>query len=202
MRDIRCIALALAVVSMPTAALGQNLVANPQFDSDVSDWATNATASIEWSPADADGSPSSGSALVTNLSTTANDSTGAYQCVDGIMGEAPYRVAAEVMVPGGQVETGFAHLLVQWYSGPGCSGFLDLAVTPGVPTTTPDAWYAIHTFAVAPVGAQSARLRLSIWKNEDSGMLQSHFDNVELERWIFVDGFESGDTSVWSGTVP
>lgn len=201
MCDTRCIALALAVVVGPTAAHGQNLVANPQFDSDVSEWAADATASIEWSPADAGGSPSSGSALVNNLSATANDSSGAYQCVDGIVAEVFYRVASEVMIPGGQVETGFAHLLVQWYSGPGCSGFLDLAVTPGVSTTTPDAWYAIHTFAVAPVSAQSARLRLSIWKNEDSGMLRAHFDNVELERWIFVDGFESGDTSAWSGTV-
>ena len=52
------------------------------------------------------------------------------------------------------------------------------------------------------MGTESARLRLSVWKSEDSGTLEVHFDNVEFEEMIFVDGFESGDTSAWSAVVP
>ena len=63
-------------------------------------------------------------------------------------------------------------------------------------------WYTDFAFAEAPLGAQSARLRLSVWKNEDSGTLQAHFDKVSFAAVVFVDSFESGDTSAWTATVP
>jgi len=56
---------------------------------------------------------------------------------------------------------------------------------------------------VAPAGSQSARIRLSVKKQEASGGLAAHFDNVVFALdMIFSDGFESGDASAWSGTVP
>ena len=199
----RFAALALAVVFPASFTWGQNLVLNPNFDIDVAGWAALTTATIEWSPLDAEGNPASGSALVANLSTTANDSTGAIQCIEGINGESLIRFAADVMIPGGQLETGHAHLLVQWYDESECGGAqVGLATTTGIYTTEPDVWYTDFDFAEAPLGAQSARLRLSVWKNEDSGTLQAHFDDVSFVAVVFVDSFESGDTTAWSATVP
>jgi len=56
------------------------LLSNTQFDTDVSGWTAGAKATVEWDPLDADASLTSGSALVTNISDTAGDSTGARQC--------------------------------------------------------------------------------------------------------------------------
>jgi len=203
MRVVRFAALALAAVFPAPFAWGQNLVFNPTFDTDVAGWSAEGTSSIVWDSLDADGNPASGSALVTNLSTTANDSTGARQCVDGLTEATFYRFAADILVPGGQSETGHAHLLAQWYGGPGCGGGqVGLVDTFGISTSTPDVWYTDSVTAEAPAGTQSARLRLSIWKNEESGTLVAHFDNVEFANQIFSDGFESGDTTAWSATVP
>ena len=108
-----------------------------------------------------------------------------------------------VRIPGGQLETGHAFLLVQWYDEAECGGGqVGLSATTGVSTTEPEVWYTDFAFAEAPLGAQSARLRLSVWKNEDSGTLQPHFDKVSFAAVVFVDSFESGDTSAWSATVP
>ena len=118
------VALALAILLPAPFAWAQNLVLNPDFDTDVTGWYPSATAAIDWNPLDADNNPASGSALVTNLSTTAGDSTGASQCIEGLAGEAFYLLAAEVLLPGGQSETGYAHLFVQWNDEPGCLGYL------------------------------------------------------------------------------
>lgn len=195
-------ALVLAAMFVAPVALGQNLASNPNFDTDVTEWAPFATASIVWNPLDADGAPASGSALVTNLSTTAGDSTGARQCIGGITGGTVYRFAAEILVPGGQSETGRANLLVQWYDQPGCSsGQVGMFLTPWVTDATPDVWHTSSDSAEAPSGAQSARLRLSVLKLEDSGALDAHFDKVVFKEQLFGDGFESGDASAWSSVV-
>ncbi len=202
MAMVRYTVLALAVVVSAAFAWGQNLVSNPNFDTDVAGWLPVATADIMWYPLDADGNPASGSALVTNLSTTAGDSTGARQCIEDITGGEVHSVAAEILVPGGQSQTGRANLLIQWYELPNCSGFLGLSSTPWIYDSTPDVWYPSFNTTVAPSGAHSARLRLSVEKDQDSGTLLAHFDNVEFSKdQVFGDGFESSDTSAWSSVV-
>ena len=195
-------ALVLAAMIPASLAWGQNLVSNPGFDIDVADWTSSAEASLAWDPLDVEGNPVSGSALVTNLSISAGDATGASQCIDGLTAEAFYEFAAEILVPSGQSETGHAFLFVQWNDEPGCSGYLGSVFSPQVPSSTPDVWYGVSNIAQAPLGTESARLRLSVWKYEDVGSLEAHFDNVEFEAMVFVDGFESGDTTMWSLTVP
>jgi hypothetical protein len=55
------------------AIFGQKLQ-NPTFDTDVSSWTAASNAGLSWDPLDADASPVSGSARVTNSSTLAVDS--------------------------------------------------------------------------------------------------------------------------------
>jgi len=203
MRVFPFVILVLAAVFPVPSAWGQNPVSNSHFDTDVAGWTAGFDSTIEWNSFDANGSPTSGSALVTNLSTSALNSDGARQCLDGLTGGAVYRVAADVLVPGGQSETGNAELLVQWYPEPACSGgMIELALTPGVTTGTPDLWYRDWMLVGAPSGTQSARLRLSILKAGASGTLDAHFDNIEFAEQVFGDGFEDGTTDAWSSAVP
>jgi hypothetical protein len=202
MRLLLVATLAITIVFPATQAWAQNLVMNPDFDTDVSGWITESTATIDWNPLDADNDPSSGSALVTNVSDTPGDSTGAHQCIEGVTGEAFYHFSSDILLPGGHSETGYAGLFVQWNDEPGCSGYLGSEFSSDVSTATPDVWYRVTNIAQAPMGTESARLRLSVRKFEDFGTLEAHFDNVEFEELIFVNGFESGDTSAWSGVGP
>ncbi len=202
MRFGRFFTLVVAVICLASLAEGQNLVSNSGFDVDVTGWSGTTTASIAWSSLDAASDPSSGSAIVTNLSTTSLDGTGARQCVDGIVGGLRYHITADILVPGGQSNTGFGNLLVQWYDQPGCGGGnLGLFLSAEIPTSTPDVWYVSAGSGDAPSGTQSARVRLTVFKIEDSGMLDTNFDNIEFRELLFGDGFESGDTSGWSGQV-
>ncbi len=202
MRALRFVAIVFAVVFPASVGLGQNLLINPNFHTDVAGWTASSESALAWDPLDAEASPASGSAVVTCLGEEPNDSNGTFQCVGGITGESYFLFAADMLIPSGQSETGHAHLLVQWYSESGCTGFLGLADTSGFPSTTPDVWLTDFGIAEAPAGAQFARLRLSVSKNEGVGSLDAHFDNVVLEAALLVDGFESGDTSAWSTTVP
>jgi hypothetical protein len=202
MRKLLLATFALAIVIPAPIAWGQNLVVNPDFATDVADWFPDTKSTFVWSSLDADADPASGSGIVSNLSTTSNDASGASQCFDGIVGEVFYLVATNILLPSAQSETGKAHLLVQWFSGPGCgSGLLWLDTTPDIRSSTPDVWYSTCRYLQAPSGTQSARLRLSVWKNEDYGTLMAHFDNVVFEEMIFGDGFESNDLLAWSHTV-
>lgn len=202
---MRRIALALAfafVIPMP-CAWGQNLVVNPDFATDVTGWSAFTTAAIEWNSLDSGGSVASGSGVVTNLSTTPGDATGARQCVEGLTGSSFYRFVADILVPSAQTETGNAYLLVQWYAGAKCDGGgLGFVWTRYIQSFTPDVWYTEPSYSQAPSAALSARLTLSVRKNEDLGTLRAHFDNVVFEEMIFGDGFESSDLTAWSHTVP
>lgn len=203
MRVFRVSALFLAAVFVTQFASGQVVVSNPGFDADVIGWNAFAEASIVWSPLDALASPSSGSGLVTNMSPTALDATGARQCLEGVTGLADYLISANVLVPGGQSETGYTYLVVQWYDGLSCAGAnLGFSLSPGVLNPTVDVWYRDWGTVEAPSAAQSARLLLMVLKHQDIGTLDAHYDNVEFIEIIFVDGFESGDTTAWSSVSP
>jgi hypothetical protein len=203
MRNVLFGVFALTMVFRAPIAWGQNLIVNPDFATDVAGWSPGLFVTIDWSSLDADAAPASGSGLVTNLSTTAGDATGARQCVDGISGEFFYLMFADILVPSAQSETGSAHLLVQWYAGTGCGGGqLGSKWTSEVQSSAPDSWYSTGSYVRAPSGTQSARVTLSVRKNEGFGSLEAQFDNVVFEEMCFGDGFESGDMGAWSHTVP
>lgn len=200
---LRWLSVFLFALLLGSSDLGAQLLDNTRFDTDVLEWTALSEATVEWDELDADASPTSGSARVTNLSSGPGDSNGALQCANGISEGFRYQVGAEVYIPGGQTETGWADILIQWHADAACSEFISLANTTSVPTTSPDTWLPVSGSFVAPAGSQSARIRLSVRKQEDGGSLAAHFDNVFLEPApIFTDDFESGDTAAWSQTVP
>jgi len=183
-------------------AAAQNLVVNGGFESDVGSWVALSDSSLAWDPLDADDDPNSGSALVTNLDPDPVDGTGAVQCIDGLSGEQSYAFSAKARFPSGQTETGRAYLLIQWRSSPGCTGDVGISESSLVSSSVPDIWLTTSNVVVSPTATQSARLRLSVLKNAAGGSLDAYFDHVRLEPAVFGDGFESGDVTAWSSSVP
>lgn len=193
------------VMSLSSTAFGSNgnVLSNGTFDVDVAGWTAVGDATIDWSPLDADGDINSGSAMVVNI---ANYSTtmGANQCSAPLEGDQEFFLRSMVYIPSGQSETGYAYVSIRFYGLPDCQGNVLLSdFSSQVYTTTPDQWIESSLLLMAPPNAQSALVWLSIRKNEDSGSLAIAFDNASLFAVeIFADGFESGDTSAWSATVP
>lgn len=195
------VGITVLALTIGTNASPAQLLDNTTFDTDVSGWTPVADSTLDWDPLDAQADPTSGSALVTNLSTNEVDSTGSSQCTNGILEASGYTISAETLVPSGQSESGLVNLVVFWYAEPGCSSLLDLAISSSVLTSTPDVWLPATGWMTAPAGSQSARIRLNVLKVADTGSLAAHFDNVSFAAAVFADDFESGDTSAWSETV-
>ena len=190
-------------LSSPAAAGGGNLLSNWTFDVDVTGWTAVGDATIDWNPMDADNDPNSGCAMVANI---ANYSTtmGANQCSAVLEGDQEFILRSMVYIPSGQSETGYGYVSIRFYELPDCQGNVLLSdFSSQVYTTTPDQWIESSLLLMAPPNAQSALVWLSIHKNEDPGSLDMAFDDASLFAVeIFADGFEDGDTSSWSNTVP
>jgi len=172
-------AAAFALAAAPIDA--QNLVRNGTFDTDVSDWPTGGPAAqVSWSPQDANGSPSSGSALIANVSTGPSNGEGIQQCVSGpgIVAGVSYTYGGKVRVPSGQARTGFVMFGLRWYASPDCSG--NAEDQPRVDTRVLGAWISLEDVSVAPAGSRSVEVLAFPSKAEAGGELHALFDDIFL----------------------
>ncbi|MDX2436473.1 MAG: hypothetical protein QNL88_05415 [Acidobacteriota bacterium] len=177
------VTIGLFLVFCSPLNLPAQVLVDDTFDENVDSWPAGWENTIVWDPLDEQGSSSSGSALVTNISTTAGDATGSQLCVEGIEAGELYRVGADVLVPEGQTETGVARLLLRWY-GDGCAGSQtgSWVITNEIDSSDSETWLPVSAAGVAPEETRSARIRLGIRKSEADGSLAAHFDNVVFER--------------------
>lgn len=195
--------VALAALAFVATTGSAQVINNPTFDTDVSGWEPNAgRALIEWSDLDAGARVDSGSALVTNIAGEPGDGSGASQCVDGVLAGSVYWLEALARFPAGQTETGYAHLLVQYFAQTSCVNQLDLATSRELSSATQEVWRPLEKLFTTPALTQSLRLRLTVVKLEATGGLDAHFDEIALFPAVFVDGFEIGDSSAWTDTQP
>src|SRR5690242_16750037 len=97
---------ALSIVS--AQALAYNQLVNPTFDTSTTGWVLEdpANSTLAWSPIDANGSLTSGSALVTNTSAGASNGTGIFQCVTSVTAGSSYTFGGKILWPLGQATTG------------------------------------------------------------------------------------------------
>jgi hypothetical protein len=155
-------------------AASQNVLSNPDFDSDVAGWTLGSQEFIviTWSASDVDGSPASGSA---ELNTAVTGS--AYQCVPIAGGDSYSLSGAVAPLSGGSGVIDFS-LEAVWNDGPDCAGD-----PVGVPAELPspeeeDVWHPLSGDFEAPPEAQSAQVRLkSTWT---SGTRSARFDAIFL----------------------
>jgi hypothetical protein len=70
----------------------------------------------------------------------------------------------------------------------------------------PGVWVrTAHSGYIAPAGAQSAQLRVVLFKEDAGDVLSLRYDGVYLVQGgghLFGDGFEAGSRCHWSAAVP
>ena len=201
--SIRCKILQAVLILGATAAatpgIAQNLVFNPNFDTDMSGW----TSPGVWDTLDVDGSSASGSATYLNTSAGMAGFLFVRQCITIDPGTVGYDLSAWTLVPSGQPATGYAQVGVAWYTDTQCADYLDFAELP--PPSTLDAWVESSGSVYRPFTAQSVRISATNQKF-GPGNFQVWADAFTLEAntssIVFGDGFETGNPAAWSSVVP
>lgn len=195
----------VAVVGLPLAApaAAANLIANAAFDENISSWDLRSPppqVSRAWSPISVEGAADSGSARVTNLSTTAGSGLAPLsQCVPVTAG-ATYEFSGHALVPSGQARSGRARFYTIWHGEPGCAGDGFGQGGPGFEVAAIGAWTLATASDEAPLGAVSVAVYLGVGKDQAGGSLFAHFDDVVLcragecegtgdEGWVTTDEF-------------
>jgi len=179
---ILCLALALLAASRPAAAEVEladfdsgadslitgpaatppNLYVNPTFAQNVAGWTLVPTAGtqVDWSTADVDGDPRSGSARITHVLSQANG-VGIGQCFPVTPGHT-YSVGGKGwMAPGGPSGSSMSAVYVV-YPSPGCTGSSD---TAGFGRSfAVGAWSPLGTTFKAAASAASVRVSFAGFK--------------------------------------
>jgi hypothetical protein len=189
----------LANLTAPSWGIA-NEVTNGSFDVDVAGWIPLPQTTLTWDPADADGDPGSGSALVTGTGGFPSVS-GIYQCSDALEGGADYVSRGEIFIQSGQPAGGLVFIEINVHDQLDCAGSLvAYDITPAVYSTTTDEWVISEKVVSIPVAGRSANVRPLLTKNSGSGDFSVLLDNIAVFEvsLIFADGFESGDLSQWS----
>jgi len=90
--SLLCVGMTVLALAIGPGNSFAQVLDNTTFDTDVSGWTPTADSTLAWDPLDAQADPTSGSALVTNLSNTEVDPIGSYQCTGGILGVESHHV--------------------------------------------------------------------------------------------------------------
>jgi uncharacterized repeat protein (TIGR01451 family) len=177
----------------------RNAFVNGHLDCDIGGWdlAVSDPSELVHDPLDADGSSRSGSARA--FATAIGNSLGFTQCFA--------TNARGLNLSGvGRIETASVSVsfLCRLYDGPGCGGTLLDTATAGTLSVEKGSvigvFEGVSAVLSAPLGTMSARCGVEI--SDGVAPAQGFADQLSLELGIFVDGFETGDTSQWSLSVP
>lgn len=170
--------ISLAIASSSSA---QNLLVNPDFDSNVVGWSVGAQEfiSIAWSSVDATEDPTgaggtAGSgALDFEIATTGYAS----QCVP-VIGGQPYRLSGSVAPLSIGSGSALFSLALQWWTTADCTedvvGAFDVIASP----TELDVWHLLDDVFDAPPTANSVEVRLAA--SAISGVRTARFDALYL----------------------
>jgi hypothetical protein len=171
----------LALTGSVPAVRAQNLVVNAQFDNDVNSWTVVSPVStnITWSSLDWQGSPTSGSGLVTNIGITPGMAGAQNPClVTTVAGN--YELGSQIRVPL-QTNVGAAWVSLWFYGSPSCTGNpTGVVSTPAVPTFTPDVWLPVLTAGFSVPAGQAYRVELTVHKQLFGPDVRAHFDFVRF----------------------
>ncbi len=198
MRRSAVLLLVASVIVVPAATVvsAQNLLVNPDFDTDVSGWAGLGV----WDPVDAFGSPTSGSA--TWINTWAGGGAHYFlQCIEVPIFFEGFDLSAYTNIPSGQASTGESYLVVIFYSDPDCTDLIDAHSTSSY--TGLDTWHLLTLSGWSPDGFGSVKIGLANHKDQ-AGDFQIFHDAVFFgpnPDAVFSDDFESADVSGWDGAV-
>ena len=174
-----------------------NLLTDGALDCNLDSWwqLEEDAAEIAHNAVDIDTASASGSARAMNLTA---DELGLFQCLQTQLSElnllASVRVEDAIDLVGRLECAGYDQL--------DCSGLLlgeDSAETSL--DENPGVWVGLSTGLTVPAGA-STLCGITLWTPGGLAFEVLVDDLVAREALLFTDGFESGDTSAWSGVIP
>jgi hypothetical protein len=166
--------------SVPTVR-AQNLVINAHFDTNVNSWTvvTPVSTNISWSSLDWQGSPTSGSGLVTNVATTAGTASVENPCLATTVA-GNYELGGQIRIPT-QGNVGSAWVTVWFFGSPGCTtNPTSVASAPLVNSTTPDVWVPTLVQGISVPAGQAFRVRLNVSKISGAQTMRAYFDFVRF----------------------
>ncbi len=191
---------------LPFEVLSSDLLRNPNFDSTISLWSTQPATPgvVRFDAEDSDGWAVSGSVLMEFVAGT--QVYGVSQCVE--VGDTDdYIFGGRVLTASPSASDPEAFGQVQYFASTNCTTLiLGTEVLGGVVAgDTGGAWVSLpespHT---PPVGARSAYVSFLAVAGAAPSFATS-FDTVSFRIELgamFADGFETGDMSQWSASVP
>ncbi len=181
-----------------------NRFTNGHFDCqsvDLDGWDVSNTSEITYSTEDVDASTISGSAQVMQLGSNTNFEIS--QCVSVSVGQSPEMTAKVRMST-----TSFVALSLgcEYFTGLVCGApgtGIGTSISTDLISDSGGAWLPYLAAPATPGGANSALCSYSI--ATPSGQdFTAWLDDLFLDdgSLVFIDGFESGDTSAWTSSVP
>jgi hypothetical protein len=131
-----------------TPVLSQNLLVNPNFNTDIGGWGDNGGVGSFDGTMDANGSLSSGSAKGTFAFSAPASMFAVYQCVSGITPGQAYDFGGRIRIQSGPPGNSGAWISVVFHSGNTCSSPISSFSTPFV--TTAGSWEPANATMTAP----------------------------------------------------
>ena len=189
----------LVAVLLPFTAGAQNMLTNPDFDTDTSGWGFFAS----WDPLDVAVLPTSGSATWINDSEGTGGALFVIQCVDISLFNQEFLLSGHVFIPSGNTAAGYSLVRISFWTDTACSDYLEGSGFDTATDSVVDAWEELQIEAHTPSGARSARIGVVNSKSE-AGVFRVYAGSVFFgpsPATIFADGFEIGETTGWSLVV-
>ena len=172
------LSLALGVfLAVPAGA--QNLVPNPNFDTELSPWITAGSGSATFSTKDFTNSPNSGSGHLVVSPADPHTSSGLYSPCSPIPAGATFSAGGSFFIPSGQSRTASPEVLIWWYSDTACAPSKILTVSRGDAPPVLDSWISVVKSGVAPpAGSHRYLISLNFEKIEAGGSVEGYVDNA------------------------
>jgi hypothetical protein len=195
MKFLRSSVLVLAALAVGGSVFAQNLITNPNFDTDISSWLYTGTSAF--STQDAEGSPASGSVAITNNYPSAFVGQAIYSspCVAVTPGDH-YSYGGKFLLPTGQESDAYAETAMELYSDGGCTTILNGEASPSVGPK--DSWQSVVQDNLAiGAGVHSIRIgALIATGNNPSPPLIGYFDDAFLIKGSVTAPCVADDTTL------
>ena len=179
-------------------SITDNLVPNPDFTNDVSDWVVNGTWTHE--PADGNGTPTGSAEVVVDVADCGGGNSCAFlsQCMNlAAAPRTPYYFGAAEFKALDLAEPYVISFLL--YPGPNCTGTLVDQVNVNAAVQQVGVWQRFASSITAANEVES--IAMFVGTNDSTLNTRFRVDTVFLvpsaRNEVFFDGFESGNTSAW-----
>ncbi len=176
-----------------------NLLENPNFDRDLEGWSLSSATEIDHDPlADATAASSGSAAFISHSGSGTNLSIS--QCLE-VTSFTGLLVGGRVRVSSAFAQDPLLAVVVESYDESGCAGTLLERAIPGGLAGNNATWRSFQGPAMVPDETISLRIIFD-FEAGDASSFDAWLDELYLFETIFSDGFESGDTSRWSASMP